>query len=379
MNPRLKSGAAVLPGAVLGVLGGDHLTRGFAFAARRMGYRVVVFSPEGDDPSGEVSDAEVVGRFEDPDAVRSFAGKVSVVTFTGDVPLSTMLAASERAPVRPDPVLFQSVQSRIGQRNFFQKLGLPGSPFRTIASLEELCRAILDLGAPAVLKTSKFGSAQVRVGSLAQAEESWEAIGKHEAVFESLVNFDRELTVIAARATDGSFACHPVLETERRNRVLDLISVPARISERETRDAVDITRAILEELNVAGVMSVEFFLAHDKLLVHRVIPGPHDAGYVTDDACLTSQFEQQLRGVCGLSLGSTDLLRPAAMATLLGDLWSSGEPDWRAACSFPEVKVHHYGAVVPRPGRRVGHLTAMASTPAEARRLVVAARGSLTG
>ena len=378
MNPRLKPGGAVLPGASIGVLGGGHLTRGFALEARRMGYHVVVFSTSSDDSARDISDAEVVGKFEDADAVRGFAGKVSLVTCSGTVPPAAAAAAAERAPLRPDPSVFDSIANRFAQRRFLQRLGLPAVPFRAITSLEELCRAILDLGAPALLKSSRFGGPQTRVGSLAQAEECWDAIGRQESVFEPLVSFDRELVTIGARAMDGTFACYPPFEIEKLNGLLDITSTPARIGERESRDAVDITRAIMEELNAVGIVAVGFFVTRDRLGVRRILPGLHDSGYLTADVSLTSQFEQHLRAVCGLTLASTDLLRPAAMAAVRGELWASGEPDWRAACTFPEVKLHLYGSTSPWPGRLKGHLTAVSASLEEARRLAIAARGSLT-
>jgi 5-(carboxyamino)imidazole ribonucleotide synthase len=181
--------------------------------------------------------------------------------------------------------------------------------------------------------------------------------------------------VIAARGVDGSIAHYAPFRNEHRHHILDISTWPAGLSSEVENEAVAITCGVLEQLDVVGLLCVEFFLTtDDRLLINELAPRPHNSGHLTFDACVTSQFEQQLRAVCGLPLGSTDILRPAAMANLLGDLWNEGEPDWMAACSFPEVKLHLYGKLEARAGRKMGHLTALAGTPDEARRLVLAAR-----
>jgi 5-(carboxyamino)imidazole ribonucleotide synthase len=193
------------------------------------------------------------------------------------------------------------------------------------------------------------------------------------------VDFEREVSVVAARGLDGAFSHFGVIENRHRNHILDVSTAPAAVPPGVEREAVEIARGILEGLEVVGVLCVEMFLTRDgRLLVNELAPRPHNSGHLTFDACVTSQFEQQLRAICGLPLGSTELLRPAAMANLLGDLWAEGEPDWSAACAFPDVKLHLYGKATARPGRKMGHLTAMAATPGEAMRKVLAARQALT-
>ena len=199
-----------------------------------------------------------------------------------------------------------------------------------------------------------------------------------EAILEAFVDFEREVSAVAARGLDGAFAHYGVIENVHRQHILDVSIAPATVSPKIATEASEIARSILEALDVVGVLCVEFFLTRDgKLLVNELAPRPHNSGHLTVDACVTSQFEQQLRAVCGLPLGSTEQYRPAAMGNLLGDLWHDGEPNWAAACAFPEVKLHLYGKLMPRPGRKMGHLTALAASAGAASRLVRTARAAL--
>lgn len=377
---------AILPGATVGVLGSGQLGRMFAIAARRMGYRVHTFSPDYDTPTGQVADREVQASYDDLDAVRDFARGVSVVTFEFEnVSAAATAAAAEHAPVRPAGSVLHTTQHRLREKGFLQDAGFPVAPFAPVRSAEDLEKAVARVGTPAVLKTAAWGydgKGQVRIGAPGEAEEAWSAIGRSEAILEAFVDFEREVSVVAARGLDGSFAHFGVLANDHRNHILDVTVAPAPmppIPPGVVREAVEIARGILEGLEVVGVLCVEMFLARDgRLLVNELAPRPHNSGHLTFDACVTSQFEQQLRAICGLPLGSTGLLRPAAMANLLGDLWQDGEPDWAAALRFPEVKLHLYGKAAARPGRKMGHLTSLASTPEEARQRVLEARAALT-
>jgi 5-(carboxyamino)imidazole ribonucleotide synthase len=374
---------AVLPGATLGVMGSGQLGRMFAIAARRMGYRVHTFSPDSDTPTGQVSDREYQHAYEDLDAVREFARGVSVVTFEFEnVPAESVEAAAALAPVRPSGAVLYTTQNRLREKNFLARNGFPVAPFRHVASREELTAALADIGRPAVLKTAGFGydgKGQTRIDSEEDAESAVGALKGQEGVVEAFVDFEREVSVVAARTAGGEFAHYGVVENAHSRHILDLSIAPARVDEATAREAVEIARSVLESLDVVGVMCVEFFLTREgRLLVNELAPRPHNSGHLTFDASLTSQFEQQLRAVCCLPLGSTELMRPAAMANLLGDLWRDGEPDWGAALKFPDVKLHLYGKTEPRAGRKMGHLTALASTPEEAARKVTGARAALT-
>src|SRR5688572_2649193 len=355
----------------------------FAIAARQMGYRVHTLSPDTDTPTGQVADVEVTAAYEDLDAVRRFARGVKVVTFEFEnVPAATAAAAAELAPVRPAGEVLHTTQNRLREKTFLSGHGFPVTPFRAVRAAEDLAAAVRDLGLPGVLKTAAFGydgKGQRKLASAADVEAAREALGRVEWVYEAFVDFEREVSVVAARGADGAFAHWGVIANDHRNHILDLSVAPADVPPGTARDAVEVARGVLEQLGVVGVLCVEFFVARDgRLLVNELAPRPHNSGHLTIDASVTSQFEQQLRAACGLPLGSTEIRRPAAMAQLLGDLWAGGEPDWAAALALPDVKLHLYGKAEPRPGRKMGHLTALADTPADAAQLALRARDLLT-
>ena len=376
----------ILPGSTIGVLGSGQLGRMFAIAARRMGYRVHTLSPDYDTPTGQVADREVQAAYDDLDAVRDFARGVDVVTFEFEnVSAAATEAAAEHAPVRPAGSVLHTTQNRLREKGFLSGAGFPVAPFAAVRSLEDLTAALARLGTPAVLKTAGWGydgKGQMKIAAPEEAATAWAAVGGQECVLEAFVDFEREVSVVAARGLDGSFAHFGVIENRHSRHILDVSVAPAAVPSSIEEDAAGIARGILEGLGVVGVLCVEMFLTRDgRLLVNELAPRPHNSGHLTFDACVTSQFEQQLRAITGLALGSTELLRPAAMANLLGDLWEDGEPDWAAAARFPEVKLHLYGKATARPGRKMGHLTAlaaMAATPEEAVRRVMAAREALT-
>jgi 5-(carboxyamino)imidazole ribonucleotide synthase len=372
----------VPPGAAVGVLGSGQLGRMFAMAARRLGYRVHTFSPDRDTPTGQVADLEVAAPYDDLDAVRAFARQVAVVTFEFEnVPAATVEAAAAQAPVRPAGRVLHVAQQRLREKGFLAEAGLPVARFVSVRSLDDLRRGLAAVGLPAVLKQAAWGydgKGQAKLASAAEAETAWAAVGAQESILEAFVDFEREISVVAARGLDGSVADYGVIENVHRHHILDLSTAPAAVPEPVAVEAVRLTRAALEALDVVGVLCVEFFVTRDgSLLINELAPRPHNSGHLTVDACLTSQFEQQLRAVCGLPLGSTERLRPAAMANLLGDLWAQGEPDWAAALAFPDVKLHLYGKAEARPGRKMGHLTALAATAQDACLSVLRARDAL--
>lgn len=375
--------STILPGSTIGVLGSGQLGRMFALAARRLGYRVHTFSPDNDTPTGQVADQEIVADYLDLDAVERFAQAVDVVTFEFEnVPAATAAAAARWVPVRPAGSVLHTTQFRSREKQFLTEQGFPVVPYEIVTSGEQLPDAVLKLGVPAVLKTAGFGydgKGQTKIESLDEARRIAAAGIKQEHVLEAWVTFERELSVIGARGIDGEMACWSAVENQHRHHILDLTLAPAEIDPKIAREAEAICRALLEHLDVVGVLCVEFFLTRDgQLLINELAPRPHNSGHWTIDAAVTCQFEQQVRAVCGLPLGSTEVLRPAAMANLLGDLWSAGEPDWAAACSDPLIKLELYGKNEPRAGRKMGHLTATGATAAEAGQRALAARTRLT-
>lgn len=372
----------IAPGAALGVLGSGQLGRMFCIAARRMGYRVHTFSPEEDTPTGQVADVEVTASYDDIDALRAFAARVEVVTFEFEnVPIEALDAIEMHAPIRPSAVALHTTQQRAREKTFLADRGFPTAPFATASTFDELWDGVARVGTPSVVKTAAFGydgKGQHKVTTPADVEHIWTAIGHQDAVVEKFIDLQVELSVIAARGVDGEIAEYAAFENRHRNHILDVTTAPALVASDVAAQARDITRAILTELQYVGVLCVEFFVSTaGELLVNEIAPRPHNSGHLTFDAAVTSQFEQQVRAVCGLPLGSTDLMKPAAMANLLGDLWDDGEPNWAAACGFPDVKLHLYGKSQPRPGRKMGHLTVMGPTVQAAEDRVVAARDAL--
>ena len=374
----------ILPGAVVGVLGSGQLGRMLALAAGRLGYRVHTYSPESDSPTGHVADAEIVGSYDDVEALRRFADGVDVVTFEFEnVPSASAAAIAERALVRPDGSVLHTTQHRGREKGFLSRAGLPVAPYALVDSLDDLRAALARLGLPAILKTASFGydgKGQARIDRAEDAVAAWDRLGRQPAVLEAFVDFERELSVVAARGVDGRIAHYGVIENTHARHILDVSVAPARVPPHVERDALGIARAALEALDVVGVLCVELFLTRDgRVLVNELAPRTHNSGHLTIDACATSQFEQQLRAVCGLPLGATDLVRPAAMANLLGDLWQDGEPRWADALARPGIRLHLYGKRDAKPGRKMGHLSALADTPEDAAALVREARTALTG
>jgi 5-(carboxyamino)imidazole ribonucleotide synthase len=357
----------VLPGSAIGVLGSGQLGRMFAIAARRMGYRVHTLSPDSDTPTGQVADVEINAPYEDLDAVCKFASGVSVVTFEFEnVPAETAAAASRCAPVRPSGHVLHTTQHRLREKTFLSQSGLPVAPFRHVQTRAGLPRAAAELGLPAILKSAGFGydgKGQYRLKSTADFDTAWQAVGEREAVLEACIDFECEISVVAARDFHGNFVHYGAIENQHRNGILDISIAPAPVSRAIVNEAVELARAVLEKLEVVGVLCVEFFVCKDgRLLINELAPRPHNSGHFTFDANVTSQFEQQLRAVCLLPLGAVTQFTPAAMANLLGELWDVHEPNWSAAAAMPDVKLHLYGKLEPRPGRKMGHLAALAST-----------------
>jgi 5-(carboxyamino)imidazole ribonucleotide synthase len=352
-----------------------------ALDARRLGYRVHVYAPGSDSPAGQVADLEWSADYEDLDSVGEFARGVDVVTLEFEnIPAATVEEVSSAVPVRPGKQALHTAQNRLREKTFLYEGGFPTAPFREVSERPELEGALREIGAPAVLKTAGFGydgKGQARISATEDAGAAWDAVGG-EAILESWMDFEKELSVVAARGVDGSFAHYGAVRNAHAHHILDVTAAPADVPPEVEEEAVGITRSIFEELDLIGTACVEFFLTSEgKLLVNEIAPRPHNSGHWTIEGSATSQFEQQLRAVCGLPLGSTERARPAAMANLLGDLWSGGEPDWEAVCSLPEVKLHLYGKAEARPGRKMGHLTAVADTAEAATNLVREARGKM--
>jgi 5-(carboxyamino)imidazole ribonucleotide synthase len=371
-----------LPGATIGVMGGGQLGRMFAIAARRMGYRVQIFTPEENSPAGQFADLTRIADYANEAAVRRFASDVDVITFEFEnIPIETIEWCARERETRPAGNILHIAQNRLREKNFLSGAGIPIAPFRAVRSAHELESAIEQVGRPAILKTAAFGydgKGQQMINTRDDFDEIWSASSADELVLEGAVDFAKELSVIVARDTGGKMATFPTCENIHRNHILDVTVVPARITPAIEARAAELACAIAEKLELVGLLAVEMFLKKNgQLLVNELAPRPHNSGHWTIEACVTSQFEQQVRAVCGLPLGATDILQPAAMANILGDVWKSGEPDWAAALAVPGVRLHLYGKTEPRPRRKMGHLTATAATAEEAMERVKTARAAL--
>ena len=372
----------ILPGATLGMLGSGQLGRMFAIAARRLGYRVHVLSPDTNTPTGQVADLEICADYHDLDRVAEFARSFDVVSFEFEnVPAETTEICQRYCPVRPaGSVLFTS-QNRLREKTFLRDAGLPVTPFVAVRSVEDLTTALQQQGTPAVLKTADWGydgKGQVVIRSVADAGAAWSTLDVPQAILEKFIDFECELSVVAARGLDGEFVSYGPMGNSHSHHILDISICPAVIPAAVAAEAIAISRAVLEKLDVVGVMCVEFFLTKSgQLLINETAPRPHNSGHLTIDAHVTCQFEQQVRAICGLPLGSSELRSPSAMANLLGDVWEGGEPDWVAALKHSNLKLHLYGKQEARAGRKMGHLTVLADQVQAAEQIVRAARTTL--
>ncbi|MDH3493340.1 MAG: 5-(carboxyamino)imidazole ribonucleotide synthase [Acidobacteriota bacterium] len=371
------------PGSTIGIFGSGQLGRMLAIEARKMGFRVACFSPASDTPTGQIADVEIVSPYEDLEVVRRFADSVDVVTFEFEnIPAHTIEVASNHSKVHPNGDILYITQNRLREKTFLFGSGFPVAPFYQVVTREDLEKAIGKTGYPCVLKTAGFGydgKGQTKIRSKADIGPALEKGGGRECILESFIDFEKEVSVVCGRDEKGNFENYGVMENDHMNHILDVTFAPAEVPHAVWEEAIEIARGIAEKFGYVGTMCVEFFLTKKKdLLVNEIAPRPHNSGHLTFDAAYTSQFEQQLRAVCGMPLGPTGLLKPAAMANILGDLWSDGEPVWRNALSMG-AKLHLYGKSEPRPGRKMGHLTAMADTVGKAVEIVRSARESLIG
>ena len=386
------------PGSTIGVFGSGQLGRMLAMEARRMGYGIHTYSPERNSPTGQIADREFTGAYDDPASVRAFARSVDALTFEFEnVPsLAAELGEREGALVRPAGAILYAAQNRLREKSMLSNAGLPTTTYRAVSKLSDLYEAVQGVGLPAILKTAAFGydgKGQVRLADDRDLEGAWDALGGQPCVLEAEVNFDKELSLVVARGEAGDFAAYPLVENRHVNHILDVTVAPAEVEPEVCAEAESLGRHLCEFLGLVGVVCIEFFLLPGlrkgaetvvsegrkggRLLINEIAPRPHNSGHWTIEGAVTSQFEQQLRTVCGLSVGSTEQLRPAAMVNLLGDLWHRGEPNWQELLSFADAKLHLYGKGEARPGRKMGHITVTAATAAAALETSLAARAAL--
>lgn len=355
----------ILPGATLGILGGGQLGRMFTIAARTMGYQVTVLDPDADSPAGRMADVHVQADYTDHGALRELGQSCAAVTTEFEnVPAASLIELARYCRVSPDAEAVAIVQDRSREKTWLHAQGFATAPFAIITEASELDAAMALTGSPALLKVARLGydgKGQVRVGSVAEARDAFAAFGEQVCVLEGLVQLDCEVSVVLARDHAGQCALFPVAENQHQNGILAVSLVPARVSDALARQACGMACDVADKLAYVGVMAVEFFITKGRLLINEIAPRPHNSGHYTLDACVTSQFEQQVRVLAGLPLGDTRLLSPAAMVNILGDRWLNRTPHWEALLAHPEIKLHLYGKASARAGRKMGHFTVLDS------------------
>ena len=355
----------ILPGATLGVLGGGQLGQMFALAARRVGYGVWVLDPDPDCPAAAVADRHLCAAYDDIHALRELTATCAAVTTEFEnVPLAALERVAREVPMHPGVGAVAIAQDRAREKAFFRDLNLAVAPFAVLRSAADLAAAAAAVPFPAILKTARLGydgKGQIDVASAADLADAWISLGEKEAVLEGRVALAQELSIILARTIDGMMVFYPVAENIHYRGVLDLSIVPARAVEPLQEQARNSAARIAGALDYVGVLAVEFFVdGAGQLLVNEMAPRPHNSGHFTVDACVHSQFDQQVRALCGLPLGDTRLISPVVMMNLLGDLWDKGGPDWEALLRHPQLKPHLYGKKEARPRRKMGHVNALA-------------------
>ena len=351
------SKARLGPGARIGILGGGQLGRMLSIAAAPLGYRCHIYAPDAEPPAGQVADAVTTAAYEDEAALDRFAAAVDVVTYEFEnVPAATVEHLARTVPVRPGARALLVAQDRVSEKDFASRQGAGTAPYKAVSSLQELAAALAEIGAPAVLKTRRMGydgKGQVRIGPDTALEDAWEAIQGQPAVLEGFVAFDQEISVIAARGLDGRVVAYPPVANTHKDGILDRSRVPAGIEAGLADRAVAIAGDLLAALDYVGVLAVEFFVAGDELLVNEMAPRVHNSGHWSIEGAVTSQFEQHIRAVCGLPLGSPALTGEAEMHNLIGD----DAADTSRFLSEPDCHLHLYGKAEIKPGRKMGHVT----------------------
>ncbi|HEV2708932.1 MAG TPA: 5-(carboxyamino)imidazole ribonucleotide synthase [Edaphobacter sp.] len=389
----LRAATPILPGATIGIFGGGQLGRMTAMAARAMGYRIMVLDPDPACPARFVVDGCIEARWDDSREAANLARGCDVVTLEIEqISAASMEAAAHFAPVRPGGAMLAIIQNRIEQKDWLRKNGFPIGEYRAVRSLDELRGAIAELGGRCFCKSATGGydgRGQGKVGFSAgvSAEDevrgAWEALGEGPGVAEKAVELEREISVMVARAPNGEVKVFPAALNHHEDQILAWSAMPAPLSAAMETEARKITEEIADTFQLEGVLAVEMFCTKDgRLLVNELAPRPHNSYHASERACVTSQFEQLVRAVCDLPLGEVEIVQPAAIANLLGEVWlnadgTAREPHFDAALAVPGVRLHLYEKHKPRKGRKMGHLSAVGKTAEEAVELVLKAKALL--
>lgn len=376
--------SAILPGSTIGILGGGQLGRMTAMAARSLGYRIQVMDPDPSCPARFVVDACFEGSWDDARAAADLARGSDVVTLEIEqIAVASLEAAEKYAPVRPSVAMMRIIQDRILQKNWLVEHGIPVGEFRVIQAEANLQAAVPALGGRCFVKSARGGydgRSQVKIGfgDDVAAAGAWRLLGQRPAVAEKALELKKEISVMVARAPGGEVKSYPSAENYHENQILAWSVIPSSVSAEVEVQAQEIASRIAEQMKLEGVLAVEMFLTEDgRLLVNELAPRPHNSYHASERACVTSQFEQIVRAVCDLPLGDVSVIKPAAIANLLGDIWLDHDPKFDRALSVPGVRLHLYEKHVPRSGRKMGHLSAIGETPDEAVKRVLEAKALL--
>ena len=361
--------------AMLGMLGGGQLGRFFVIAAHELGYKVTVLDPDKNSPAGRIADVHLCADYADEAALNQMADTCQAVTTEFEnVPASTLEKLAESTIVRPSAASVAIAQNRVLEKNFIKEAGLPIAPFLVVNAQSDLPADDSPLY-PAILKVARFGydgKGQARVKNHQEALIAFTEFNYETCVLEQMLSLDLEISVVLARDAEGSIAAFPTVENSHLNGILDMSIAPARCSEIIKANAQELAKKLAEKLNYIGVMAVEFFVVGNRLLVNEIAPRPHNSGHYTIDACITNQFEQQVRVLAGLPLGNPSLHSSAVMVNILGDSWVKGqEPAWPKALAHTNLKLHLYGKHEPRVARKMGHFTVIGSLKAQDKHAVL--------
>jgi 5-(carboxyamino)imidazole ribonucleotide synthase len=358
----------ILPGGTIGILGGGQLGRMLAMEGRRMGYRIGVLDPVENCPAAQVADFFVQSELTNTQRVMDFVSQVDVVTIETELVPWMLLADIETGQAtRPSSSVLALIQDRLVQREFLQDHSFPQTPFASVKDHATLTAAAQHVTFPAILKKRRSGydgKGQIRVTGVDHLNEAWRELKEVPSVLEAVAPFKMELSVVLARSLQGVIQLYPLAENAHRQNILYTTRVPARVADTIRLRAEELAVSLSEALDYCGVMAVELFLLEDDtLLINEIAPRPHNSGHFTFGACVTSQFEQHLRAICGLPLGDTSLMHPVVMVNLLGDLWQNGPPKWDRLLAHPQVRLHLYGKTHAAPGRKMGHFLLIADNP----------------
>lgn len=356
----------ILPGATLGMLGGGQLGRMFTTAAQTMGYKVVVLDPDPQSPAGVIADNHICAAYDDENALDEMAKLCAAITTEFEnIPAQTLAFLEQKTTVHPSSKALAATQNRNVEKQFIASQGIATAPFLPIQNREDIAKAAGTIEFPAILKVATFGydgKGQVPCDNLDEVYQAFASLEEKECVLEQRINLEREVSVVLARSETGSITNFPVAENVHVNGILHTTTVPSAISPELSQQAIQMANKIAEGLGYVGTMAVEFFVSVEgDIIANEIAPRPHNSGHYTLNACHTSQFEQQVRMLCGLPSGNCDLQTPVVMVNILGDVWGNNEPHWDKLLTAPDIKLHLYGKQSARPGRKMGHFNVLAA------------------